>query len=331
MELVNKTTLNFFVEQSGKLGRSLLTVKPPKNMNIEDFKYMPQQLSADVVEFSQKAMQQDKSEINPATLQELADKGLSLNEMAKELGVKIGKLRRHLKKNDIVTDSQKKYRAIKKYVSATTQEEKSKAFKVIDEHLQEIAKEKLKLHKGYSYEDCLQDVRLRFFELMAKKESGLQLQSGIFKMVQESTPISGKKRIKTVGLDKLTQKDIGFSDIGTELVEENDSRNYFSKKLKDVLTQRELYLLKLLYTENKTIEQIAECFGIKTERTKFVLKKATCKTIYLQEKMFKQENEYIQKKINIAMDQNKKHDLSKEANGYRFVDGRYALKKCVSR
>ena len=85
MGLVNKTTLNFIVEQSGKLGRSLLTVKPQKAVNIEGLRYMPQKLSTDVVEVTQKAVQQTSTAINPVRLQELADKDLSLNQIASEL------------------------------------------------------------------------------------------------------------------------------------------------------------------------------------------------------------------------------------------------------
>ena len=112
MGLINKTTLNFIVKQGEKLVESSL-VRKPSIASVEGLRYMPQQLSTDVVKISQKALQSTKIALEPATLQELVNKGLSLNEIASELGVKVGKVRIYLAKYNIVSDSQKEFRMLK--------------------------------------------------------------------------------------------------------------------------------------------------------------------------------------------------------------------------
>ena len=80
MGLVNKTTLNFIVKQGEKLVESSV-LKKPRIASFEGLQYVPQRLSSDVVEVSQKTLQQAKTAIEPAKLQELVKKNLSLNQM----------------------------------------------------------------------------------------------------------------------------------------------------------------------------------------------------------------------------------------------------------
>ena len=326
MGLVNKTTINFTVEQSGKLGRSLLTTKPQKAVNIEGLRYMPQQLTTDVVEVTQKAVQQTSASINPAKLQELAGKGLSLNQIATELGVTQSTVRNALKVNNIITDSQQGFRIIKNYFSAATREDKAKALAEIDKYLEQIAKEEVKLHKGSSYEDCLQDVRLRFFELIDKRANGQHVPRDIFKMVRETAQKSEKKEIKTVSLDSLSKNakpDIQDPKSGIDMVEDNDFRQYYVKNLEQVLRVREVEFIKRHYIGNESYEQLSEVFCFTPKRIKAIIDKAKPRAIELYEKL---KTDYYKREWK-SLEFEKERDFWHEANGYKLVDGKYAIKK----
>jgi DNA-directed RNA polymerase specialized sigma24 family protein len=273
MGLINKTTLNFIVKQGEKLVESSL-VRKPNITNVEGLRYMPQQLSTDVVEISQKALQSTKTALEPATLQELVNKGLSLNEIASELGVKVGKVRCYLAKYNIISDAQKEFRILKRYFTATTKEEKSKAFEEIDKYLQQIAKEELKQKKGSTYEDCLQDIRLRFFEIAEKsKQDGISFPYRILKTIQETRPVI-KQEIKTVGLSKA---DLKAADSGIELFETKDYEDYLWKYAHRHLRGREAYSLEQYLCEDKTIKEIAEYFWLTPKRAKDIIKSALSK------------------------------------------------------
>lgn len=313
MGLVNKTTINFIVEQGGKLGRSLLTTKPQKAVNIEELRYMPQQLTTDVVEVTQKAVQQTSTAINPARLQELADKGLSLNQIASELNTTQGAVRFALKKNNIVTDAQRKFQVIQEYFSATTREEKAKAFAEVDKYLQEIAREEVKLRKGYSYEDCLQDVRLRFFELAERRQNGAI--SFAWKQLAraEETQSAIKKEMKTVSLDssRIAGADRAVHDSQIERFESEDFYKLMRGEcIVEPLSERNRIILEDYLKEGHISADLCDRLGLTLDRVRQILTgKAIPKVRAKLENFYTKEEEYTRNRINIAMEQNKLGDI----------------------
>ena len=267
---------------------------------------MPQQLSTDVVEVSQKVLQQANTTINPARLQELAERGLSLNQMATELNTSLGSVRFALKKNNIVTDAQKKYRVIQEYFSATTQEEKAKAFVEVDKYLEQIAKEEVKLRKGYSYEDCLQDVRLRFFELAERKQNG----GGAFNFDTlqrlKETQTAAKQEIQTVSLDssRIAGADRAVHDSQIGRFESEDFYNLMRGYcIVEPLNERSRIILEDYLKEGHVSADLCDRFGLTLERVKQILTdKAIPKVRAKLENFYTKEEEYTRRRINIAME-----------------------------
>ena len=162
MVSINKT-LNFVVKQGEKLTESYI-LKKANVTNFKGLKYAPQNLSEDVVQIGKKT----KVSIDIEKLQILANKNLTLNEISTELNLPMSTIRSYMKKYNIATDSQKKTQAIREYFSASTPKDKDKAFEKIDEYLKQIAQKDFEQKKGPTYEDCLQDARLKFFEIIYK-------------------------------------------------------------------------------------------------------------------------------------------------------------------
>ena len=212
-----------------------------------------------------------KDTMKQARLQELVSKGLSLNEIAEELGVKVGKVRWDLSKYNIISDVQKEFRMLKGYFTATTKEDKAKAFEEIDKYLGQIAKEELKLKKGSSYEDCLQDVRLRFFEIVDKsKQNGVSFPYSILRIMRNERPPI-QQEIKSVGLSKA---DLRAADRGIKSFEAKDYDDYLWKYAYRHIREREVYSLEQYLREDKTIKEIAEHFCFTPSRMKDIIEDA---------------------------------------------------------
>lgn len=257
-------SINFLVKQGEKLVESSL-LKKSTTLSTKGLRYAPKQLSTDIVELTQ------KTKLDPKILQELVNKGLSLHQMASELGVKVGKVRIHLNKNNIISDAQSEFRMLKRYFTATTQQEKAKAFREIDKHLEQIAKEEFKLKKGISYEDCLQDVRLRFFELVDKNQKkGISFPKGILKIMRTSQP-EVNQQLKTVEL-----KHCNFGAVDNEIVsfESNNYDNFLWDFFYKKLRYRDTIALEKYIREGEQIGEIAKSFGLTESRTRSIIREA---------------------------------------------------------
>lgn len=326
MVLINRATTNFVVELGEKVGKSLLS-KPVKATKITGLKYMPRQLSTDVVEVSQKAMPRVRANIEPSTLQELANKGLSLNQMAAELNVPISTIRVYLQKHNIITGAQKEFRVLKDYFTATKPEDKAKAFEEVDKYLAQIAKEEAKLNKGSLYEDCLQDVRLRFFELVNQSQKdGLAFPKTILQKVRESRPAL-KPEISTMKPNSSTiaKIDKPVNDYKTEDFELMDSYKQLLKSSKD-LTERDKYFLSAFVEKGKTLEEIASSCGLTRERVRQILKHDIASKLQAQRDKT-MSSEYLHKRAESATKYINKLEASEEARKCNFFDGNYALRR----
>lgn len=268
IENVGSTLIKEIIVWSKTSGKSLLT-KPIK-INTCGLKYVPS-LESDVLQTSG-GLQYSENIL--AKLKELAGKNLSLNEMATELGVPFGKVRFLLNKHNILTETQKEFRVLQEYFSAKTNKSKEKAFASVDKYLKQIAKEEFEHSKGTTYEDCLQDVRLRFFELVNKnQQNGISFPHKILQSVRESKPAL-KQEVKTVRLGK---NDSSVTDTGIEIFESNNFEEHILKRLRFNMKEREHWILEQYINKNRSIDEIAEHFGLSKQRAQQILNDAIAK------------------------------------------------------
>ena len=115
-------------------------------------------------------------------------------QMAIALNTTVGIIRRSLSEYGTARPVVDELALSRKYFSATTQKEKDAMYPEIDKILEEIAREEYKTDKILTFEDTLQDVRLRFCEIIEKKQKGsFKNIRNIFKTIRESKPISQKR------------------------------------------------------------------------------------------------------------------------------------------
>ena len=67
--------------------------------------------------------------------------------------------------------------------------------------------------------------------------------------------------------------------------------------------------------------QISECLGLGVDRIRSIIQKATSRAVSLDEKL---KTDYYKREW-LSLKFNKERELYRETNGYRFVDGNYAV------
>lgn len=226
--------------------------------------------------------------INQAKLQEVMSKDLSLSEIASELKTTPGAVVYYLKKYNLVTDAQNEYRVVKDYFLATTPEAKTKAFSNIDKSLEQIANDEFKTNKYDSYEDCLQDVRLRFLELAQKnEEEGVIFPRGILKSVRISEDAEKKDNIKTIKSELLEKINEKFSkeDEQIKKFEIKDFCENFWNYIHSHFTQREIFILEKYINEDNKYEAISKYINQTPENTRHIVNKALSKARRVLDKL----------------------------------------------
>lgn len=306
MGLINKITFNFVVRQDKKLSESFL-LKKQRITSIEGLKYIPY-----------------TNKIEPEKLQALVNKNLSLNKIAFELGVSLNTIRFYIEKFNILTDTQKEFRLLKKYFTASTREDKIKAFSEIDKLLKQIAKKEQKQNKSSLYEDCLQDVRLRFFEIFNKsRKKGISFPYSILKTIRESKPII-KPEIKTV---KLAEKDIKTNDYGIELFESNNYENYVWNYVNNNIKGKKFFIIEQFVRNNKSVKEIAENSYYNEIRIKQIIRETKpilfqyIKKVISSEKnpeRIKFSYDFVQKIITKEINKNESRNLYKMKNSNNY-------------
>lgn len=257
-------------------GKSLLATSPVK-INMAGLRLAPQ-LEDDVVQVSRKFglhnstnMPSSPAIIPQAKLQEVIDKGLSLHQMASELNKPVATIRFYLDEYNIVSDSQREFRILKEYFSATTSESKAKAFDAVDKYLQQIAKDEFKLRKGTTFEDCLQDVRLRFLEEAEKSQkNGVNFSTSILRKVKNYAP-ELEQEFQTTSLEALEKAEI-IPAIEDEAIRAFENKGYRlgHKRIlsNNFLYDRDVAILNDYFIQGKTFEEIVEKFDLSPKRIK---------------------------------------------------------------
>lgn len=211
--------------------------------------------------------------IEPAQLQKLADEGKTLDEMASELGVSVGIVRSFLKKYSITTELREELRLLRKYFNATDKAEKDAIFSEVDVYLKEIAKGKVKSCPTISYDDCLQDIRYRFLELMEQIPNRKKKTTGVvFREIRENY-FQNKKQLKTCSLDEAMNLPADDDVFSVKNFEERDYVDSMIKKSKLPRFQQEI--LDLYINKDLNTTQIADTlYWMKTFTVRNELNKA---------------------------------------------------------
>ena len=165
----------------------------------------------------------------------------------------------------VIPENKEFLNAVKTYFSAKTLEEKNIAFQAVDPFLQKMAKEKFKMQKNCSYDDCLQDLRLNFVNVTNKNKENPNFKISQFlyefKRNAFKPTVSPEKPIR-IQLSEL-EKDgspIAEMDLGINAFEEND---YKSKQiLNSGLSDRERMIVNSLTSKNKSVDEIGTILGL---------------------------------------------------------------------
>lgn len=204
-------------------------------------------------------------------LQELVNENKTLNEMAAEFNVSPGKIRYYLHKHGIKNVNLEELSVLRNFLFAKTSREKAEAYAVVDKYLEQIAKEKYQLDSGISFDDYLQDLRLKFLELAEKrKKRSPEGSRNLFKELREMEPIEQIKLDK-VDLSQAVDK-VGEKDALIKNFEDADFMDYIIEN--SGLTDREKYIVEAFLKKNKTFINIAEILGLTSTRVGILLKKA---------------------------------------------------------
>lgn len=214
------------------------------------------------------------------TLQELVDKGLTMDKIASERSVPFGKVRYNLKKYNMMTENQIKYKALKDYYYAKTNREKDIAFNFVDKYLEKIAQKKFETKKGisYSYEDCLQDIRLKFLEQIDKyQKKGNRNTQRILNFTSKNNKI--KKQVPTVSLNEI--EDISDKIITLDTKIENfEAENFYNRIWEYAhahLSKLEINVLEQYFKEGKNSSEIAASIGRSPRQTNAFLNRIIAK------------------------------------------------------
>ena len=263
--------INFIVEKGGEFAKS--SVLRPIHVNTRGIKYAPRQLANDVVELSTSLNKNQNLMDNMVKIATMRKAGATQEEIGRRFGVNrnaIGVfLREHLPNAE--TDEKLFYRAVKKYFLATTPEEKNKAILEVDPFLQKIAKEKNKLQKEYSYDDCLQDLRLKLVNTanLNAENKKYNYKSFVYELKKEASKSPRIEEPTRVPLSEISEDQLAMNDISTKIFEAND---YCSKRIKNTpLSARERVISHLYLEDYQTSDEIGNKLGYTGARIRMIL------------------------------------------------------------
>lgn len=247
---------------NGKVGRSLLTIKASNLSDIKSLKYVPQQVASDVF---QSLAPESNCAVSQETLQALVNKKLSLRQMSETLNLSDSSIRACLKKYNISRFSEETV-ALKKYFSTNDPKEKAKAFEVIDKSLMKIAKKETEFQNDGSFEDTLQNVRLRFLEFASKKSEDRRISVySILGKVENSAP-APQPKIEKIGLDSV-QNELVTSDLAIEKFETEDLFDFLLNNSN--LSKGQKIIVSSRIQTDATYDEIAKKIGVGKDRVSF--------------------------------------------------------------
>ena len=269
-DIIMLVNLNFMVEKGSQLAKSSI-LKPAQHLNNQEIKYAPKQFKVNIAKTAFPRLHENINEI--ATMRKA---GVTQNEIAERFGVVRTTVQRFLRTHlaGVIPENKEFLNAVKTYFSAKTLEEKNIAFQAVDPFLQKMAKEKFKMQKNCSYDDCLQDLRLNFVNVTNKNKENPNFKISQFlyefKRNAFKPTVSPEKPIR-IQLSEL-EKDgspIAEMDLGINAFEEND---YKSKQiLNSCLSDRERMIVNSLTSKNKSVDEIGTILGLAKDRIERII------------------------------------------------------------
>ena len=251
--------------------------------------------------------------IDKNILEKLINSKKSVTEIATYLNVSPGKVRYFLEKYGIRNTNLEELKILRKYFSATTQKDKNEAFAIIDKYLEQIAKEKYQLDSGISFDDYLQDLRLKFLELAEKrKKRSLEGSRNIFQELRD-LPVIKKKEIETVEFfNELNE--IGDLDFNIKNFEESDFFDNFIEE--SSLVERQKKIVTEYLKGHKDFEQLAEELGLTPQRVKHIFNMSIDRLRKIEPSNISQNEGELAKAKEIS---NKIQDIANKTENESFV------------
>ena len=284
MGLINEETIKIITAQGVKIYRKLAQPKPTVSVTAV-FEELPQKIAGDIAEISRRGAKAILTAGDMTKIREMRKIGLSQAEIAEELGVSRMTLQRFMYKYMPTETSNRSgiLSALREYFSAKSQEAKDKAFVTIDKYIEKMAKEKIAENPKLSYEDCLQNLRLQFFELerAGLKEGCVDAKSFLRAFLDKQK--FKKREIEAVSIDSLgnSAKYITTSDIAIEKFEIDDLTDFifetgkFSKWYGSKYMNNRLHRMLIAYLKDgKSVSEIADEYNLSKQQTQSLIQKA---------------------------------------------------------
>jgi AraC-like DNA-binding protein len=210
-------------------------------------------------------------ELEKKELQELANRKLSVAQIAEELGINYGQARHRLERYGIKNPELEELKTLRNYFSATTLNDKNEAFVAVDKYLEQIAKENYKKSYAISYQDFLQDIRLNFAELADKRENNINNnRRNLFEKIREMDFDKKYMVLKKLPEDlyKTSETDV--------LIKAFEDSNFLDFRIKNLnLIERDQLIINTFTKLNKNLDEIAEIFSLTSERIRQIILIAT--------------------------------------------------------
>ena len=139
--------------------------------------------------------------------------------------------------SDVVEISQKTKtsvaEAVKEFFTAINNDAKEKAYNIIDKYIQKIAKKEFKTSGESSYEDHLQNVRLRFWSIINRQRDKSIMRNITILMTESQPSIQKQPKIKTIPNIEKYAEDFSCTDLSTEMFEKDDFVNYLISTIRN--------------------------------------------------------------------------------------------------
>lgn len=210
-------------------------------------------------------------ELEKKELQELANRKLSVAQIAEKLGINYGQARHRLERYGIKNPELEELKTLRNYFSATTLNDKNEAFVAVDKYLEQIAKENYKKSYAIPYQDFLQDIRLNFAELADKRENNINNnRRNLFEKIREMDFDKKYMVLKKLPEDlyKTSETDV--------LIKEFEDSNFLDFRIKNSnLIERDQLIINTFTKLNKNLDEIAEIFSLTPERIRQIILIAT--------------------------------------------------------
>ena len=167
------------------------------------------------------------------------------------------------------------------------------------------------------FEDCIQDIRIRFLEHASKKGKDRSVSVyRILDLVEETAPTPATP-IEKVSLKSITNK-METTDKTTDMFEESNLTTYLLNNSN--LSSQEKAIIILDMKNETPHEEIAKTFNLGTARINQIIKKALSQ---IQEHNFNKSGEFIEKinphKLELPCDETAiKTHLMKNSNFYHL-------------